>query len=93
MGWSSGTMVFSEIIEVLKDTVGDIPTRSEIYSGLIQVFENADCDNLDECIGEDIAFDDVWNELHPSEDTDEEYYDSESGDWIIETKDRSESED
>ena len=88
MSWNNGSEFFSSIIEILKDTVGDIPTRSDIYERLIPVFENADCDTLGECVGEDVAFDSVWETLYPT-DTEEEYYDEETGDWIIEQREKS----
>ena len=72
MGWSSGSAVFADIITVLKDKVEDIPLREEIYEDLIPVFENADCDTLDECLDIDIAFDTVFKGLNPDIE-DEEY--------------------
>lgn len=69
MGWSSGSKVFSEIIQVLLETVENDETRKEIYAGLIEIFENtADCDTLYECKGEDDAFDEVLEEYYPEDD-------------------------
>lgn len=72
MGWSSGTRIFSEIMEVVKEHV-DEATRKDIYEQLIEIFQEADCDNLEECLGEDDVFDDVWKELYS--DTEEELFD------------------
>lgn len=75
MGWSSGTRIFSEIIDVLKENVDD-SAREVIYEQLIEIFQEADCDNLDECLGEDDVFDDVWKRLYPIE---EDWEDSDDG--------------
>lgn len=75
MGWASGSSMFGEIIEFLQETIEDEDVRKEIYLGLIDIFENRDCDTLDECKGEDEAFDEAFEELHPS-DEDEEDLDS-----------------
>lgn len=72
MGWASGSKVFSEIIQVLLETVENDETRKEIYAGLIEIFEDtADCDTLYECKGEDTAFDKVFNELYPEDEEEE----------------------
>ena len=68
MSWSSGSRIFSEIIHTIKETVPEYETRVELYSGLIEIFENNDCDTLYECLEEDRAFDDAYFELHPDED-------------------------
>lgn len=67
MGWSSGSRLFSEMIEVLVEKVEDDSVRKDLYTDLIDVFENHDCDNLHECLGEDDAFDEAWYELYPAE--------------------------
>lgn len=72
MGWGSGSTVFSEVIAVMKEKVEDAEIRAEIYRDLIDVFENADCDTLDECVGDDKVFDEVWEELYPSDEYEEE---------------------
>ena len=70
MGWASGSSMFSDIIEFLMETVDDEEVRKDIYVGLIEIFENKDCDTLYECQGQDPAFDEVWEELYPSEEED-----------------------
>lgn len=73
MGWNGGSLIFSHVIESLKDRV-DAETREEIYYDLIEVFENADADSLQECMGEDKAFDRVYKELNPSYFEEDENY-------------------
>jgi hypothetical protein len=65
MGWASGSGLFSNLIETLKDNVKEHETRKIIYEEFIALFEDADCDTLDECVGIDTAFDEVWEELYP----------------------------
>ena len=57
MGWASGSTLFSKVIEVIEANVAGQKSREEIYKGLIEAFEEADCDTLDECLGDDPAFD------------------------------------
>lgn len=58
MSWSSGSSLFGEIIEVLQQQVPDDGVREEIYDELIRIFWNDyDCDTLDDCKGDDKAFD------------------------------------
>ena len=71
MGWSHGSAVFSDIISALKEHIEDDELRVLVYFDLISAFENADCDNLNECLGEDPSFDEAYYELNPS-DPDEE---------------------
>ena len=60
MGWASGSRIFSGIIEVLQEHVDDFDVRRDVYEELINLFEDADCDTLDEAVGEDPAFDAAW---------------------------------
>ena len=57
MGWAKGSGLFEKLIEVLFDKVDDPDTREEIYVEMITAFEDMDCDTLQECMGEDEAFD------------------------------------
>ena len=70
MGWSSGSGLFNEVIEILKDKVDDVLVREEIYDGLIPLFEDYDCDTLDECLGKDIAFDLIFKKYQKRDDED-----------------------
>jgi hypothetical protein len=74
MSWANGSRIFSDIIEALNELDIDDETRTEIYGSLIEIFENYDCDTLDECLQEDNAFDSAYLELHPPEE-DENYED------------------
>lgn len=73
MGWSSGTRLFVSIMDSIKDRV-DVDTREEIYYDIIEAFEDFDCDELQECMGDDPAFDKVFKEIHPEYFEEEENY-------------------
>jgi hypothetical protein len=68
MGWASGSRFAIELIDAAKVTVTNEVERAAFYEKMIYVFEDADCDTLDECVGNDDVFDEVWNELYPSDD-------------------------
>ena len=65
MSWNKGSMIFSEIISVLKENISDEDIRKDVYIDLIAVFEDADCDTLYECLNEDSAFDSAYEKLNP----------------------------
>ena len=48
--------------------------RKVVYEILLEIFEEFDAKNLQECLDNDKAFDEVWNEKYPPE-IDEEYDD------------------
>ena len=62
MSWSAGSELFSDIITSLKHRVPPGNIRKKIYKDLIRIFENMDCDSLDDCKGEDKYFDEAYNE-------------------------------
>lgn len=70
MGWASGSRVAAELIDVAKVTITNEDERAAFYEKMIYVFEDSDCDTLDECVGNDDVFDEVWEELYPSDDYD-----------------------
>lgn len=67
MGWSSGSSIFSEIIDCLLETDIDDDSRESIYNKLIEVFVDYDCDTLYECMKKDPVFDKCLNELYPED--------------------------
>lgn len=81
MGWSTGSSLFSDVISILKDKIEDDVQREDLYYDLIEAFENYDCDTLDECKGEDKAFDRAYKQyvkdnfdIDDDEDEEEEDY-------------------
>lgn len=75
MGWASGSRVAAELIDAAKITIPNEIERAAFYEKMIYVFEDADCDTLDECVGNDDVFDEVWQELYPSDDYDDDLED------------------
>ena len=63
MGWSSGSRVADDLIKALLETVDDDYVREEFYKKMIEIFEDHDCDTLDECVGVDAAFDSAFEEF------------------------------
>jgi hypothetical protein len=78
MSWSSGSLIFRDLINALNDAEVDDSVRSQIYEAMIQTFEDYDCDTLDECLGKDKIFDEVYKELNPEYfEDDEDYFEDE----------------
>ena len=72
MGWCGGSRIFDEIITVLNDNGVPDESRFNIYLDLIKVFEDEDCDALDELLYEDSQFKKAFIELNPPEKEEEE---------------------
>lgn len=71
MGWASGSSLFSDIIEAINDCDVDDETRHMLYEKLIPIFEDEDCDTLQECLGQDSVYDKVYNSLYPRDEDNE----------------------
>lgn len=66
MGWASGSSLMEEIVTALKsEFADDVKARKRVYKRLIKAFEDHDCDTLDEAIGTDAAYDEVYNKMYP----------------------------
>jgi hypothetical protein len=65
MGWASGSILMSEVIAAIASKTDDHETKVEMFEGIIEAFEDADCDTLMECIDEDDAFDEALKNIHP----------------------------
>ena len=61
---NSMSRLFGHIVEELESEIPDTETRESIYRVLIPLFEEEDC-SLEENLGEDVAFDNVFEELFP----------------------------
>lgn len=73
MGWASGSELLEGIIRTLREHVPDKRAREAIYDDLIPIFEDHDCDTLDECVGiGDPAFDAAWAKIYDGRE-DEDY--------------------
>ena len=65
MGWGGGTQIAEDMIRSIEVNVSFRSDRVEIYKDLIATLENADWDNLGECIGISNDFNDVLKEHDP----------------------------
>ena len=72
---TTGSQILDQIIEKLVDSDLPYDERKIVYEVLLEVFEDFDAKNLDECLENDKAFDEVWNEKYPPEieEEDDEY--------------------
>lgn len=65
MGWSSGSELANKIIPLIEYLSDNEESKVNVYHGMISAFEDFDCDNLHQCIGESAAFDKAFQELYP----------------------------
>jgi len=72
MGWSSGSSLFSDVAEIIAENVVDDNVRKLIYMGLIDAFQNYDCDTLDECMDIDPVLDTLLEALVEADEEDED---------------------
>lgn len=67
MSWSKGSMLMSEMIEIIDAEVSNNTVKEKLYDSFIDIFEGFDCDTLNECLGEDASFDKVYTKKYPEE--------------------------
>jgi len=67
MAFSNGFQILDQIIENLVDSDVSYDDRKIVYEILLEVFEDFDAKNLEECLDMDKAWDEVWNEKYPPE--------------------------
>ena len=65
MGWAGGSEMLTNIIDLVEEHVSDEKTKERLYEGLIGEFEDADCDTIDECLGESKTFDRIYKNRYP----------------------------
>lgn len=64
---TTGSQILDQIIEKLVDSELPYDERKIVYEVLLEVFEDFDAKNLDECLDNDKAFDETYNEKYPPE--------------------------
>lgn len=67
MAFNNGSQILDQIIENLVDSDVSYDDRKVVYEILLEVFEDFDAKNLQECLDMDKAWDEVWNEKYPPE--------------------------
>jgi hypothetical protein len=60
-----GSQILNQITENLVDSEVSYDDRKMFYEVLLEVFEDFGAKNLDECLDNDPAFDETWNEKYP----------------------------
>ena len=63
MGWSQGSIILQDIVDALKPLNLTVPQAKELYGKLIDIFEDFDCDSLEEV--DDPLFQQTLRELRP----------------------------
>lgn len=66
MGWGSGSELMRDVIEAVKSVIGDAETRKQLYVPIIKAFEGQDCDTLQDCTGDDPAYDAALEQTDPT---------------------------
>ena len=70
MGWASGSELLGTILEAFEvEDLVPIDAKRRIYRRMIEAFEDRDCDTIEECLGIDDDFDEVWYEIYPSDES------------------------
>ena len=64
MGWSSGSALASRMIAMIEDLNLSSAKKLDAYYEIINSFEDFDCDNLCECLGESKTFDKAYKLLY-----------------------------
>ena len=64
---TTGSQVLDQIIEKLVDSDISYDERKIVYEILLEVFEDFEAKNLDQCLENDKAFDEAYNEKYPPE--------------------------
>ena len=67
MGWAGGSDLFDYVIMQGKKFIPEKINRKKFLKAMIEAFESHDWDTLDECLGLDDAYDEVYNELYPED--------------------------
>lgn len=64
MGWSSGSELASRMIAMIEDLGISSAQKLDAFYEIINSFEDFDCDNLHECLGESETFDKAYKLLY-----------------------------
>ncbi len=65
MGWSSGRALATKMIDLIDYLSDNEYEKVQVFHDMINAFEDFDCDNLHECIGDSEAFDKAFQEMYP----------------------------
>jgi hypothetical protein len=65
MGWAKGSDIYEIVIKVLEKYIPDYKQRKDAHKKIIEAFGECDWDPQNECMGQDVAYDDALIELYP----------------------------
>lgn len=65
MGWSNGSNLMSQVIDIIQSHTQPSKYTKNMYMCLIDAFEDFDADCLHECLGENEYFDKAYKEMYP----------------------------
>ena len=61
----TGSELMSDIIEIAQEYIPDDDVRKKFYRKIVKMLESYDWDQQDEPLGEDDAYDELYEELNP----------------------------
>ena len=56
--------ILDRIVQIINENIADFDTKRDIYTSLIALFEEFDCDDIDQLLGEDEVFDFAFKQLY-----------------------------
>ena len=65
MGWSSGSGLLCQVIEIIEEHCHPDTDKVTLFTELITEFEDYDCDTINECLGQSPSFDIAYEKLYP----------------------------
>jgi hypothetical protein len=65
MGWSRGSDIMSDLISIIRNLEIHHTEAVDVYGQMIDILEHADCDTLEDCLGEDEAYDEAFFNKYP----------------------------
>lgn len=68
----NSTAILGQIIEKLSDSDLSYDDRMLVYENILEVFEDFEVSNIEECLDIDRAFDVVWYEKYPELESNDE---------------------
>lgn len=69
------------LINVISDLIKDDTTRYEVYKRFIEAAEYSDRELISESLGQDSAFDEVWDDYFAEEDDTVDFVSDEDADY------------
>ena len=68
------TEILDRIIQIINEHISDFDIKRDVYTALISLAEEFDCDDIDQLLGEDEVFDFAYGQLYNDEEEDNDGY-------------------